>query len=246
MIDLHCHIIPGLDDGSDSMETSLSMARMAADFGTTAIVCTPHCCTEDPALERRFREIRRAGAALQEAVTSQGIDLTLLPGMELMCSSDPTQALRSSGLLTVGGTGFLLIEFDFGESLSFMLSCADSIRDFGLVPIIAHPERYEAIQRSIAAMDIFLDRGAVIQLNKDSILGRLGNHTYQAAWEILRNGLAHVVASDAHNTRYRTAALQHVYATIAENFGEACAGLLLTENPARILRNRLPKEPTEG
>lgn len=246
MIDLHCHIIPGLDDGSDSMETSLSMAQMAAQSGTNILVCTPHCSTEDRSLERRFREIRRAGAALQDAVTALGIDLKLLPGMELMCADDPAQAIRSSGLLTVGGTGFLLIEFDFGEELPFMLSCVDSIRDFGLVPIIAHPERYDAVQRSIAAMDAFLDRSAVIQLNKDSILGRLGNHTYQAAWEILRNGLAHVVASDAHNSRFRTTTLHRVYDMIAENFGEACAGLLLNENPARILRNRFPKEPTEG
>lgn len=245
MIDLHCHILPGLDDGSPSEEESLAMAAMAAAAGTVQIVCTPHCSTSDHALAGRCSEILRRTERLNALLARQGIPLRLHPGMELLCAEGLDDVLRRREILTLAGTRYLLIEFDFGAPVQAIDSAIRRVMEWGLAPVLAHPERYTAVQRDPRCLAGWFEAGCIIQVNKGSILGRFGPQPAQAADWILGQGLAHIVASDAHRSRIRTTRLDEVYRAVGERFSYEYAGVLLERNPRRILQDRPPLQPDE-
>lgn len=179
MVDIHCHILPGVDDGSPSMEDSLEMARMAADSGVTDIIATPHCNLPGNGPKNyRSASLRAAFSRLQQALDAEGIPLRIHPGAEVFCTPELPRLLDQRQLQTLGGSRYLLVEFYFDESAEFMEQCFRDIRHRGLVPVAAHPERYNAVQRDPARLEGWFRRGIVIQLNKGSVLGRLGRRVF--------------------------------------------------------------------
>lgn len=182
MVDIHCHILPGVDDGSPSMEDSLEMARMAADSGVTDIIATPHCNLPGNGPKNyRSASLRAAFSRLQQALDAEGIPLRIHPGAEVFCTPELPRLLDQRQLQTLGGSRYLLVEFYFDESAEFMEQCFRDIRHRGLVPVAAHPERYNAVQRDPARLEGWFRRGIVIQLNKGSVLGRLGRRAQDTA-----------------------------------------------------------------
>ena len=172
MVDIHCHILPGVDDGAPSMEDSLEMARMAADSGVTDIIATPHCNLPGNGPKNyRSASLRTAFSRLQQALEQEGIPLRIHPGAEVFCTPELPRLLDQRQLQTLGGSRYLLVEFYFDESAEFMEQCFRDIRHRGLVPVAAHPERYNAVQRDPARLEGWFRRGIVIQLNKGSVLG---------------------------------------------------------------------------
>ena len=148
MIDLHCHILPGVDDGSPDAEISLSMARHAAESGVTAIAVTPHCNL--PGFRRNYRgpDYRRQLNDLRELLTQENIPLRLYSGAEVFADPSNIRTLiEQHELITLGGSRYLLVEFDFGLPGSVLLRTLEAIAQRGLVPVVAHPERYDAVQR---------------------------------------------------------------------------------------------------
>ena len=240
MIDLHCHILPGVDDGAGTMEDALTMARMAAESGVTHLIATPHCnlpYAEDknylsPALISRFLELR---TRIQEA----GIPLKLYPGSEILCTPDLPELLRQDKIIPLGNSNYLLVEFLFDETLSYIDDMLEAIVAEGMRPVIAHPERYESVQRNPRVIERWFVRGHIIQLNKGSILGRLGRRTKHTAQWILSHGLAHVIASDAHSPVVRTPQMSELIQYVTDHCPPEYANILLNENPSRIL-NGLP------
>lgn len=175
MVDIHCHILPGVDDGSPSMEDSLQMARMAADSGVTDIIATPHCnLPGDGPKNYRSASLRTGFSRLRQALEQEGIPLGIHPGAEVFCTPELPELLDRRQLQTLGGGRYLLVEFYFDESAEFMEQCFHQIRTRGLTPVAAHPERYDAVQRDPYIIRRWFEGGVVIQLNKGSILGRLG------------------------------------------------------------------------
>ena len=175
MVDIHCHILPGVDDGSPSMEDSLEMARMAADSGVTDIIATPHCnLPGDGPKNYRSAALRTGFSRLRQALEQEGIPLGIHPGAEVFCTPELPELLDRRQLQTLGGGRYLLVEFYFDESAEFMEQCFHQIRTRGLTPVAAHPERYDAVQRDPYIIRRWFEGGVVIQLNKGSILGRLG------------------------------------------------------------------------
>ncbi len=245
MIDLHCHILPALDDGSPDAGTSLLMAEMAADSGTGQIVCTPHCNADDPGLAARGRRIRRAADLMNAILEQQRVQLRLFPGMEVLCTPGLAGALAGGQLLTLADSRYLLIEFDFDAPDSYLWDCIQTVQDAGLVPVVAHPERYVTIQDDPSPIAEWFAAGCVIQVNKGSVLGRFGPRPQQAADYILERGLAHVVASDAHGTARRTTVLSEVRDVLARRYSPAYADVLLLRNPRRIVMNRELLHPDE-
>ena len=239
MTDIHCHILPFVDDGADSMEDAVEMARMAADSGVTTIIATPHCNLPygeeknyiAPALQARFFQ-------LQQAVKAAGIPLTILPGCEVLCTPDTPELLRKGRLLTLAGSRYLLVEFFFDEELSYMDEMLSAIARQNVVPVVAHPERYEAVHRNPRIVERWFRAGYVIQLNKGSILGRLGRRAAWTAEWILSRGLAHVVASDAHSPVMRTTEMSELTRFLYEVCPPEYADILLNRNPSCILHNR--------
>ena len=238
MIDLHCHILPGLDDGARTETDTLDMARVAVLGGTTEIACTPHCSTDDPYLSERLRVILSATAQCNALLEREEIPLLLHSGMELLCVTSPDPLLAQGEFLTIAGSRYLLIEFPFDIRSAAITDAAETVSTAGLVPVIAHPERYFCVQWTPELVAGWAERGWLIQLNRGSVTGGFGNDVRVAADWILRRELAHLVASDAHSAEFRTPDLSEGYSWVARNCSEDYAERLFQRNPQRVLDDR--------
>ena len=237
MIDLHTHILPGLDDGSPDLETSVLMAAVAAESGVTHLVATPHSNQRgafenyaSPALQVRFD-------CLRTAVREAGIPLELSLGMEIFGTGDVLQLLHDGRLLTLGGGRYLLIEFGFHEDPLRIERLLDALLADGYWPVVAHPERYYGLQRMPNYLFDWANRGIVLQVNKGSLFGRFGRGAQALAAAMLERGLVGCVASDAHGPDVRTPDLAGAWDYLAERCSEELARCLLEDNPGRILRS---------
>lgn len=245
MTDLHCHLLPGMDDGAKTPETAFEMASRAVAAGTRQIVCTPHCTAGDPDMPRRLMRIRRAVEILNYVFQEKKLPITLYAGVELLCSERLPETLKKKEILTLAGSRYLLIEFSFDTPLSRIEGAANLVRQSGYVPVLAHPERYTEVWKNPDCMAVWFYSGYVLQLDKDSVLGRFGNHCARTADWALRHGVAHVIASDAHDTRTRTTNLGIVQQYVAHHYSPEYADLLLHRNPARIVKNAVLVGQTE-
>ena len=235
MVDIHCHILHQYDDGSPSLSESLEMARMAAESGTTDIAVTPHfvgmsaSLKDLPLLMDHFQELSQAIARAQ-------IPVTLHPGAEILCLPETAELARRKLLPTIGDTHYLLVEFYFDESLRYMDEMLHRIHSAGYIPVVAHPERYDAIQQDPLMLQRWFRSGYVLQLNKGSILGAFGRRAERAAHIILEAGLAHLIASDAHSSSRRTPHMKALHRWLDHNLSADYARILTEENPRRIIR----------
>ena len=237
MIDLHTHILPGVDDGAPDLETSVLMAAVAAESGVTHLVATPHSNQRgafenyaSPALQVRFD-------CLCAAVREAGIPLELSLGMEIFGTGDVLQLLHDGRLLTLGGGRYLLIEFGFHEDPLRIERLLDALLADGYWPVVAHPERYYGLQRMPNYLFDWANRGIVLQVNKGSLFGRFGRGAQALAAAMLERGLVGCVASDAHGPDVRTPDLAGAWDYLAERYSEELARCLLEDNPGRILRS---------
>ena len=238
MIDLHCHILPGLDDGAGSEEDTLAMARIAVRSGTTEIACTPHCSTDDPYLPDRLRTILAVTSRMGLMLENEGVPLQLHSGMELLCVTSPEPLLAEGEYLTLAGSRYLLIEFPFDIRSAAITDAAATVAEAGLTPVIAHPERYFCVQWTPELVAGWAERGWLIQLNRGSVTGGFGEEVREAADWILQRRLAHLVASDAHSPLLRTPDLSEGYRWVARNCSEHYAERLFQDNPQRVLDDR--------
>lgn len=236
MTDIHCHILPGLDDGAVDMQQSLLMARVAKDAGTSTIIATPHYghgCWPEP-----VPVIRRKTEQLSRQLERARLELRVLPGMELLCNENLPRVLARGDYVTLADSRYLLTEFYFDESFARMCDLLHLLPERGLTPIIAHPERYEAVQRDPVLVERWIARGYALQINAGSVLGYLGRRAQQAGKWLIHNGLAHVVASDGHGLEERQPRLLGIRDYLEERVSIACAETLLYDNPRRIAENR--------
>lgn len=239
MIDLHCHILPGLDDGANSFEESLAMAAMAADQGIRAITATPHCLTGGA------RQVRENVILLQELLHEEHIPVQLLAGMEIFGTYDTARLLREGRLLTLNGSRYPLIEFDFYTDGEEETQILQSVLDAGYTPLIAHPERYSCICFDPERANLWRKMGCLFQINRGSLLGRYGHEAQQMATALVHRGFATVIATDAHSPVVRTPRARDVHSWLTQNVSPAAAQVLMHENPRRILQNKLllPAQP---
>lgn len=237
MIDIHCHILPDFDDGARDLQESLTMARLAAESGVAGIIATPHFRGEQstlgvlPQLLETYRE-------LSQAIRREGIPVSLLPGAEILCMPQTAELARDQALPTLGDTQYLLTEFFFDEPgfrISMMLR---SLADCGYKPVIAHPERYDAVQEDPGLLESWFRDGYVIQLNKGSILGAFGSRVERTADIALYHGFAHLVASDAHSCIRRTTSMHRLRHRLTEKCPPEYIRILLEQNPAHLIRNQ--------
>ena len=235
MVDIHCHILHRFDDGSSSLEESLAMARMAAASGVTDIVATPHFPGQRSSL-RRIGKLLERYEELSQAIARENIPLTLHPGAEILCMADTVDLAAQKLLPTIGDTNYFLTEFYFDERYSFMDEMLSALASAGYTPVVAHPERYDAIQEDPLVLDRWFRRGYVLQLNKGSALGAFGSRVQTAARTILDAGLAHVIASDAHSARHRTPHMGPIKEWMEHHLDADYARILLEENPSRLIR----------
>jgi protein-tyrosine phosphatase len=226
MVDIHCHILPGLDDGPDALETSLEMAEAAIADGITHVVATPHANDSfpfDPEL------IRKRCEELRERV---GDRLQLLTGCDFHMSFENLQAVQTDpARFTINQKNYLLVEFaDFAIPPS-MDAALKEMRMKGLWPIITHPERNPILVQNRARVNAWVREGCLVQVTAGSLLGRFGQRAQKAAEAWLDEGIIHFFASDAHNVTSRPLQLRPAYDAVAKRKGEAVARALFRENP---------------
>ena len=237
MIDLHCHILPGVDDGAADMDVSLAMAAMAADSGVEYIFATPHCNTRNAQQNFRTQALIDAYLELQEAIDEAGIPIRILSGSEVLARGHFEEHLAKGDFMTLNASRYLLVEFYFDESVDYMDYALGAVAEAGLVPVVAHPERYYAVQTSPRLAELWIRQGCLLQLNKGSILGDLGEEAYETAALLLRRGLAAVIASDGHNHRFRTPHMGSLLRELDRRFPEIDPEALLWTNPMKIAKD---------
>jgi protein-tyrosine phosphatase len=238
MIDLHTHILPGIDDGSRSMEASVTMAELALDSGTTMLVATPHA-NQMGRFENFFtKSLFRRFRALKEELEEEEIPLKLYLGMEIFASEDMGEKIRRKQLIGLNGSRYYLVEFGFHEEPEQIQHYLNILDKAGAVPLIAHPERYDCVKDDPEIVAQWKKWGALIQLNQGSLLGHFGPTAAQAGEELLERQLVTCVASDAHGTRGRTPRLDEIRQLLRASLGEEKTKELLEVHPRRIIANQ--------
>ncbi len=230
MIDIHSHVVWGLDDGASDIQQSLSILRGAAESGTTDLVATPHSNSEfrfqPEVLEQRLAEL----------TALSGGQPRLHRGCDFHLSFDNIEeALRTPGKYSINGNRYLLVEcpdFSVGKHTEGVLQ---QLLDIGLVPIITHPERNPVLQRKLSRVEEWVTMGCLVQVTARSICGGFGKTAGKAVERLLEGGMVHVVASDAHDPVYRHARLDEAYRIVKSRFGEEDADGLFTHNPQAII-----------
>ena len=238
MIDLHSHILPGLDDGSRTVDQARALARRAAADGVTAIAATPHVRRDYPT---RPGEMEQGVARLREDFVEQGIGVEVLHGGELdlgMLATLDDDALRRFTLAQSGR--YLLLEFPYTGWPAGLEETVYALGLRGFVAVIAHPERNRTVQAQPGRLAEAVRLGALVQLTAASLDGRVGRSSRKAAARLLELGLAHVLASDAHTPEIREAGLSAAREAVGD---EAVARFLTVEAPSAIVAGEAVPAP---
>ena len=237
MVDIHVHILPGLDDGARDYETGVVMAQMAEDAGVTDIIVTPHANQRRRFENYASEDLDDRLMVLRAALRHADVAVRLHPGMEVYGTPDLPKLLREGKVLTLAGSRYLLVEFSFREDPAFMDELLHRLLAEGVVPVVAHPERYRALCEMPDVLLDWVSEGIRLQVNKGSLNGRFGQAAQYMSHLILENGLASVIASDAHDADYRTTDLSRVLEYLTLRYSRRIAERLLIDNPTRILRD---------
>ena len=244
MIDLHSHLLPGVDDGSPDEERSLEMARIAVADGITVQACTPHIF---PGVYNNVgRDIRARVAHLQFRLHEAGVPLRLVVGADVHMAPNLVAKLRSGEALTLGDTRYVLIEPPHHvlpprtEDVFFDLTAA------GFVPILTHPERMSWIDHRYDVVKRLVEAGVWMQLTAGALLGHFGNRAQYWSERMLDEGLVHIVATDAHDTSKRPPRLSAAFEALGVRLGESEAKQLVLTRPGGILDNRSPSDLVVG
>lgn len=235
-IDIHCHILPGMDDGADSAEESLELITQALNSGTSAMLATPHYLNPRQCSQSNNRDtILSAFRSLKALLKAENIPVSLYLGSETLITPFFEEFYSESDIITVNRTDYILVEFPFDERISVVLRHIDFIFSLGLIPIIAHPERYLFFQSSPNGVVSLLNRGCIFQLNKGSPLGKYGNDAQKLSVWLLENDLVHIIASDCHSPDRRDADMGGIYNFLVSRYSENKINRMLHDNPKRIL-----------
>jgi len=240
MIDLHCHILPGIDDGAADSSVSLEMARAFAADGVSVVACTPHIL---PGLYHNTGpHIREATAHLQMAINHEGIPLTLVTGADNHVVPDFVAGLQSGHLLSISDTRYVLVEPPHHVAPARLDELFFNIQVAGYVPILTHPERFSWIKQHYATVVKLARAGVWMQITAGSLTGAFGRSPKYWSERMLSEGLVHIVATDAHDMKHRPPILSHGYQAAAKLVGNEEAFHLVATRPQGILNNISPDQ----
>ena len=230
--DIHCHIVPNIDDGSKNMNESVSMANTAARDGTKSLIATPHQLGANSRVT--VTAIRDGVALLQEKLQVEEVDVAVRPGADVRIAPELPELLKQGKVLTLADRGnhvLLELPHDTYYPLDKLLK---SLRKQGLVGILSHPERNRGIIKEPDVMWDVIDAGGLLQITAASLTGAFGASCQEIAELAIDEGLIHFIASDAHDTKHRPFGMREAYDSICGMAGEKLADLVCCENPARV------------
>ncbi len=227
MVDVHSHILPFVDDGSDSVEKSIEIVKKFASDGVTKILLTPHY--KKGIYQVGVEELKRKFEDFKSQVKDSGIGVELYLGQEVFCDSKIFSILKNNEVYTLNGTNYLLIEFDY-FNYTDILDYAYNIKMLGYIPIIAHIERYGYLD--VDTLIGLRELGALIQVNASSVVGDYGKKFQKKVFATIKSGLVDLVASDVHYGR--EVSLLSAYKVVSKKFGKKTAEDLFVNN-AKVL-----------
>jgi protein-tyrosine phosphatase len=236
MIDIHHHLLWGLDDGSTSVENSIAMAKMAVADGITHVVCTPHAngqyVYEPQVVAQKIDE-------LQWMLDEKKIPLKLGRGCDFHMSYDNIQEAKlKPARFSVNGLGYLLVELpDYGLSQG-LTETFYQLRLAGLTPILTHPERNSTLQADHRRLVEWLRAGLLIQVTAGSVVGRMGKQAHKMAHQLLSDKWVHFLATDAHNVTSRPPKMQDAFDIVAQKYGPEYAHALCVGNPLAVFMGK--------
>ena len=245
MVDIHSHVLFGLDDGARTMEDSLAMVRMAAGHGTTDLVATPHANPTyrfDPALiTERLSQLEAAAAG------AGGDALHLHTGCDFHLSYDNIQdALAHPRKYTIAHHTYLLVEFSDLLIFQNTAEIFGRLLASGMIPVITHPERNALLRQRLDKIAEWVAAGVRVQVTGQSLTGGFGKRAQAFARELLGRGLVHVIASDGHDVEHRPPVMDQAYRWLEQEYGPALARMLCVSNPKAALTGDPMKLPDEA
>ncbi len=245
MIDIHSHILPFLDDGAENTEEFIKLSEITRDNAVKAVVATPHFYSY-----HRVKELikKRDGIAadMKEVLKQRQINLRLYLGFEVYCREEILRLEDFSGL-TLAGSRYMLCEFEFNEPDTLIfIRCAEHLRERGIVPVIAHPERYAVFLSDYGAVNDIARRGVLFQLNVGSLCGDYGRREKRLAKTMLQCGFCDFLATDAHSVRKRSSNLLEMVIASGAEFADGELRTVTSDNPEKILKNEEISIPRRG
>lgn len=235
MIDIHCHILPGVDDGPATLEESLRMATEAVNEGIQTIIATPH--HRNNKYDNKKDSIIQQVNNLNDVLKQENIPLSILPGQETRIFGEVLEDYQKGEILTLTNTNYLFIEFPSSSVPRYAERLLYDIQNDGLIPIIVHPERNKELLDNPNILYNLVKNGALTQVTAASLAGYFGKSIKKFSEQLVEHNLTHFVASDAHNTHNRTFKLNEAYDLIETTFGVDYV-YLFTENSEILLENQ--------
>ena len=233
MVDIHSHILPGIDDGAENIEITLEMLRLAEKDGTKSIIATPHYCLEFA--ETPYVEIEKLVSKLKKLIKAEGINIDIYSGQEVYFFEEMLKSYREGVIGTLNGSRYMLIELPMREYDEKFLEVIYELQILGVVPILAHPERYKYIIENPSFINKFIDENILFQMNAGSIRGQYGKNVKKTCEILMENNIYSFIGSDAHNTSNRNIEMTAGIELIKE-FNESNINRFI-ENGIKLINN---------
>lgn len=233
MIDIHCHILPGIDDGSKDIDMSLEMLGIAENNSEDKIIATPHYYRGY--FENEYKDVVKYVSKLNNDIKSNNLNVKVYPGQEIFVDNHTLECYKSGIIHGLNDSKYLLIEFSMEELPQNAMDIIYELKLLGVKPIIAHPERYMYIWKELTNINQFVEENCLFQLNTSSILGLMGKHVKETAFELMEHGLCNFIASDAHTTDRRCPNLSVAMDEIKEDYSDIYS--MVQKNANAVLKD---------
>lgn len=237
IVDMHCHILPEIDDGAKNEGEAYQMLRMAYDEGIRVIVATPHhherrgMCTPGQ-YKRALSKVRKMAKEIDEK-------FYVMPGMEIYFSQDVLTKLEHKKVQTMGVSDYVLIEFSPNDEFRYIQQALQQVQMKGFHPIVAHIERYDCFHDHVDDVEYLIEMGAYVQVNAGGIVGTSGRTTKRFVKELLERQLVHFVGTDAHSSGSRSPMIKKSADFVEKRFGEEYAREIFRTNGLKVLKNKM-------
>lgn len=236
-IDIHSHILPGVDDGARTIEETCKMLQIAYDEGIRVIIATPHhhkrrgMATPEQ-LKKQLALVRKEAKKISD-------DFRVYLGAEVFFGHDVAEELKNNEIATINGSDYVMLEFSPGDDFGYIQNAVRKIQMTGYQVIIAHAERYQCLLKDLELLEHLTKMGAYIQINAASIVGNSGWGIKRAVAKMLKQELVHFVGTDTHDAEHRPPAIAKAAAHIKKKYGDSYADRILGKNALKVLKNEL-------
>lgn len=234
-VDIHCHILPGVDDGSQTPEETKAMLQKAWDEGIQIMVATPHYHKQRG--KNDIELIKKQLLLTRKLAKEVNPQMQICLGMEIYYGEDVPELLKEGRVVSIRKSRYILVEFSPGDEFQYILNAVRKLQMSGHTVIIAHIERYNCLRKDISNVEYLREMGAYLQVNTGSITGSYGRSVKKFLREVLKAHLVQLVGTDAHGSERRTPKMQEAYKEVVKRCGEEYADQIFGQNAKKVLRN---------